>query len=93
MAAETLSGQRIDLKVEGKGKDTTVMIDKSKVTATDITASNGVIHVIDTVLMPSDKNVVQTAAATKGFKTLATLIEAAGLSEALSGEGPKLEEM
>lgn len=29
-----------------------VMVDKSKVTATDIAADNGVIHVIDTVLMP-----------------------------------------
>jgi uncharacterized surface protein with fasciclin (FAS1) repeats len=30
-----------------------VMVDKAKVTSTDIAADNGVIHVIDTVLMPS----------------------------------------
>jgi uncharacterized surface protein with fasciclin (FAS1) repeats len=29
-----------------------VMVDNAKVTATDIAASNGVIHVIDTVVMP-----------------------------------------
>ena len=29
-----------------------VMVDKAKVTATDIVADNGVIHVIDTVVMP-----------------------------------------
>jgi uncharacterized surface protein with fasciclin (FAS1) repeats len=29
-----------------------VMVDKAKVTATDIAADNGVIHVIDTVIMP-----------------------------------------
>ena len=29
-----------------------VMVDKSKVIATDVTASNGVIHAIDTVMMP-----------------------------------------
>ena len=32
-----------------------VMIDNSHVTKTDIAASNGVIHVIDTVLMPKDR--------------------------------------
>jgi uncharacterized surface protein with fasciclin (FAS1) repeats len=29
-----------------------VMVDQSKVIATDVAASNGVIHAIDTVLMP-----------------------------------------
>jgi uncharacterized surface protein with fasciclin (FAS1) repeats len=29
-----------------------VMVDKAKVTKTDIVADNGVIHVIDTVIMP-----------------------------------------
>ena len=29
-----------------------VMVDQSKVVATDVAASNGVIHAIDTVLMP-----------------------------------------
>ena len=35
-------------------KDGTVMIDKAKVVKTDIPCKNGVIHVIDTVIMPKD---------------------------------------
>ena len=88
MSAETLLGQRIDLKVETKGKDTTVTIDGAKVTATDVKATNGVIHVIDTVILPSEKTVVETAAANSSFKTLATLLEKADLIGALSGAGP-----
>lgn len=45
---ETLSGKKVNVKV----KDGVVMLNKSKVVKTDIMASNGVIHVIDTVLMP-----------------------------------------
>jgi len=37
------------IKVDGK----TVMIGEAKVTKVDIKASNGVIHVIDTVLVPT----------------------------------------
>ena len=46
--AETLSGKSIKIKVKGGN----VMINSSKVTAADVMASNGVIHVIDTVLLP-----------------------------------------
>jgi uncharacterized surface protein with fasciclin (FAS1) repeats len=46
--AETLAGQDVRIKVKGDN----VMINTSKVTAVDVMASNGVIHVIDTVLMP-----------------------------------------
>ncbi len=81
--AATLNGQRVDVSV----KESTVSIDKSKVTKTDIEASNGVIHVIDTVLMPEMNNIVETAVAAK-FTTLVSLVKAAGLAEALSGEGP-----
>jgi uncharacterized surface protein with fasciclin (FAS1) repeats len=44
--AETLSGANVMIKV----KDGSVMINDSKVTTADVYASNGVIHVIDTVL-------------------------------------------
>ena len=49
--ATTLSGQDVKIKVSGK----TVKINKSKVIAADVKAKNGVIHVIDTVLMPPAK--------------------------------------
>jgi uncharacterized surface protein with fasciclin (FAS1) repeats len=46
--AKTVNGQEIAIKVkEGK-----VMINDATVTAADIVGSNGVIHVIDTVLLP-----------------------------------------
>jgi uncharacterized surface protein with fasciclin (FAS1) repeats len=35
-------------------KDGAVMVDSARVTKTDVTASNGVIHVIDSVLMPKN---------------------------------------
>lgn len=45
---KTVQGQPATIKVEG-GK---VMVDGATVTATDIAASNGVIHVIDKVILP-----------------------------------------
>ncbi|QEL17733.1 fasciclin domain-containing protein [Limnoglobus roseus] len=45
---ETLSGTKFTIHA----KDKTVTVGDAKVTATDLKASNGVVHVIDTVLMP-----------------------------------------
>ena len=47
-SAKTVEGQNVAVKT----MNGTVMIDGATVTKTDIAASNGVIHVIDTVLMP-----------------------------------------
>ncbi len=44
---KSVQGQEITVKTEGG-----VMVDGSKVVATDVAASNGVIHVIDTVMLP-----------------------------------------
>ena len=46
--AKTVQGSEVKITTSG-GK---VMIDNANVVKTDITASNGVIHVIDTVIMP-----------------------------------------
>lgn len=46
--AKTLNGQNVSVNV----KDNNVMIDNAKVTTTDIICSNGVIHVIDAVILP-----------------------------------------
>ena len=46
--AKTVNGQMVDVKVDGS----TVMIEDAKVAKADIAASNGVIHVIDTVILP-----------------------------------------
>jgi len=47
-SAKTVEGESIAIKTADGG----VMVDKAHVTKTDIETSNGVIHVIDTVLMP-----------------------------------------
>ncbi len=82
--AKTLNGQRVDISV----KDGTVSIDGAKVVTTDIVCDNGVIHIIDSVILPADKTIPATAEAAGSFKTLLAAAGAAGLAEALSGEGP-----
>ncbi len=47
-SAKTVNGQSVTIKV----KDGTVMVDNAKVTKTDIMCTNGVIHVIDAVILP-----------------------------------------
>jgi uncharacterized surface protein with fasciclin (FAS1) repeats len=47
-AAKAVSGDMLPIAVNGS----TVTVDKARVVKTDISASNGVIHVIDTVLLP-----------------------------------------
>jgi uncharacterized surface protein with fasciclin (FAS1) repeats len=49
-SAKALSGATLDIKTSGK----TVMVDNATVVKTDIEASNGVIHVIDAVIIPPD---------------------------------------
>ncbi len=66
---ETIEGSSITVAI-GK-KD--VMLNKSKVTGVDVAASNGVIHVIDTVLMPPAK---PTASKPSGKSTAPTTMPA-----------------
>ena len=66
---------------------------KSNITTTDIKASNGVVHLIDAVLLPADKNVVQTAiASAPEFTSLVAALRFASdnndLVTTLSGAGP-----
>ena len=82
--AVSLNGQRIDVAVA----DGSVSVDKSKVVATDIACSNGVIHIIDTVLMPATENIPAVATKAGSFKTLLAAVKAAGLVETLRGTGP-----
>jgi len=49
MKAKTVNGRSLDVKVT----DGTVTVDNAKVVKTDVAASNGVIHVIDTVVLPN----------------------------------------
>jgi transforming growth factor-beta-induced protein len=82
-SAKTVQGQSVSVNVvDGK-----VMIDNATVVAADINASNGVIHVIDSVILPR-KDIVDTAIAAGSFKTLVAAVQAAGLVDTLKGEGP-----
>ncbi len=60
----------------------------TRITDTDIGASNGVVHLVDRVLLPADKDIVATAQALPDFSILVEAVVAAGLVETLQGPGP-----
>ena len=64
-----------------------VYINDAEVIITDIMASNGIIHVIDAVLLPKE-DIVDTAIEDGRFTTLVAALQAADLVETLKGEGP-----
>jgi uncharacterized surface protein with fasciclin (FAS1) repeats len=77
-----------------------ILNDSAKVIITDIEASNGIIHVIDAVILPpsmvaeaeseemmASKSIAEIAVEDGRFTTLVAALEAAGLVETLSGEG------
>jgi transforming growth factor-beta-induced protein len=82
--AKTVQGQQVDIAV----KDGKVTVDGANVVKTDIETSNGVIHVIDSVILPADKDIVDTAVGAGSFNTLVAAVKAAGLVDTLKGEGP-----
>merc|ERR1711998_709708 len=55
----TLLGEKVKLKMEGEN----VMVDNAKVTAADVMTSNGVVHLIDNVLVP--KSLIEAVSAFK----------------------------
>ena len=75
----SLFGQ--DLAIDAEG----VTIGGVKISSTDISASNGVVHVIDAVLIP--RNIVEEAEY-RGFTTLKAAIDNAGADvvDALTGD-------
>jgi len=83
-APATLQG----LKVLVEKSSTGVTFGGAKVTTADIPCSNGVIHVIDAVVLPPSMNVVQTAQATPDFSVLVEAVVKANLATTLSGAGP-----
>jgi uncharacterized surface protein with fasciclin (FAS1) repeats len=78
-------------KIDAVGSDLVITDGRNrtaKITATDIAASNGVVHVIDKVILPADKNIVETAQANPDFSILVEAVVAANLQGTLSGTGP-----
>ena len=86
--AATALGKNVSVKVEGDK----VYINDAMVIITDIVASNGIIHVVDSVILPPAEEVkldiVDLAVANGSFETLVAAVQAAGLVETLKGEGP-----
>ena len=82
--AATVQGTDILFSASSKG----VKVDLANVLKADITATNGVIHVIDSVLLPKD--VVDIAAVAGQFNTLLAAAKAAGLVEALKATDVEL---
>lgn len=78
-------------KVDAAGADVVITDGRnriSRITATDVQATNGVIHLVDKVLLPGDKTIVQTAQATPDFSILVEAVVAADLAATLSQPGP-----
>ncbi len=82
--AKTVNGQRLPLNFRGDS----LRVGNAGIKVTDIPCSNGVIHVIDTVLMPELQNIPATAQAAGKFNTLLAAVDKAGLGDALSADGP-----
>jgi transforming growth factor-beta-induced protein len=80
----TIQGQYVDI-ADDMSK---VMVDNAQVLITDIEASNGVIHVIDAVILPESRTIADIAVEDGRFDTLVTALTEAGLVETLQGEGP-----
>ena len=70
--------------------DGTVMINDATVTVADITTDNGVVHVIDAVILPPAETttVADIIAGSDDHVVLAAVLDSTGLDETLAGEGP-----
>ncbi|MDG1818857.1 MAG: fasciclin domain-containing protein [Porticoccaceae bacterium] len=85
---EMVSGDKVGLSLDGEN----LLVNVATVTVTDIQADNGIIHVIDAVLMPLAEraeptmNIVDTAIAADSFDTLISVLQATGLDSALADE-------
>jgi uncharacterized surface protein with fasciclin (FAS1) repeats len=113
LEAATVQGEPVTFTIADGG----AMVNDANIVAADIETSNGVIHVIDTVILPPSvvaaaeeaaaaeatpeamseataeaaapaADIVDTAVAAGNFGTLVAAVQAAGLVDALKGEGP-----
>jgi uncharacterized surface protein with fasciclin (FAS1) repeats len=81
--ANTLNGQRLGFG----GSNGNFTVGQVTITKTDIQCSNGVVHVIDAVLTPSESNLAEVAGTTGNFSTFLKACQAAGLDAMLVKNG------
>lgn len=85
---DTANGSKVSLSFV----DSTLFVNGAKVSSADVLASNGVIHVIDNVILPPAAtgtptlNIVEVALSDPDFSTLVTALTEADLVTALSDE-------
>ena len=86
LSATAVNGNPLSFTVGANG----VMVNNANVTATDVPTSNGIIHVIDKVLSPTDtpNDIPRTAQCTGIHDTLVSAVVQAELLETLQGNGP-----
>lgn len=80
----TVGGARIDVSFGASG----LSVGGPSVIAADIEASNGIIHVIDSVILPPNSSIVDLAAGSDALSTLVAAVKAAGLVDTLADGGP-----
>ncbi len=83
-SAKTVNGADIAITQ----RNGSLYINNARIVTSDILTTNGVIHLIDTVITPPSKDIVDTAAANPNLNTFVAAVQAAGLSDTLKGEGP-----
>lgn len=85
---EMVNGDFVGLSLDGNN----LLVNTVTVTATDIQTDNGIIHVIDAVLLPPadmvepTANIVETAVAAGDFTTLVSVLQATNLDTVLADE-------
>ena len=89
MMVPTLNGEELTISLTDSG----AYVNNALITVTDLVADNGVVHVIDAVLLPAPPppplgTVVDIIVDSPDHETLEAAVIAADLAGTLSGEGP-----